>query len=176
MGLISVFALMVFPAIVIIAALRDTTTMTIPNWLCATGLATFAPAAGIAHLNLGEIGLCIGVGLACLGVGIGMFAAGWIGGGDAKLMAVCGLWLGWGPLGPFLISTALGGGVFTLLLVWGRAVAAPIANMGPSWLSRLLKPGGDVPYGVAIAIGALIAFPESALFMKVHPLLPIQLF
>ncbi len=161
MTFIGLVAIMIFPAIVIVAALRDTTTMTIPNWLCAAGIAAFAPAAALAHLSWGEIGLCLAVGLACLACGIGMFAAGWVGGGDAKLIAVCGLWLGWAPIAPFLVSTAIAGGAFTLLLMWSRETASPLASLGPSWLARLLKPGGDVPYGVAIAIGALIAFPES---------------
>jgi prepilin peptidase CpaA len=29
----------------------------------------------------------------------------------------------------------------------------------PGWAMRLLEPGGDAPYGVAIACGALYAFP-----------------
>jgi prepilin peptidase CpaA len=31
-------------------------------------------------------------------------------------------------------------------------------------VERLLEPEGDVPYGVAIAIGALAAFPMSPIF------------
>jgi len=32
---------------------------------------------------------------------------------------------------------------------------------GPAWFSRLAEPGENVPYGVAIAAGALLAFPAS---------------
>ena len=35
--------------------------------------------------------------------------------------------------------------------------------MGPSWFTRLAEPGENVPYGVAIAVGALVAFPASPL-------------
>jgi prepilin peptidase CpaA len=37
-----------------------------------------------------------------------------------------------------------------------------MASQGPAWVGRLLEPKGDVPYGVAIAFGALAAFPASA--------------
>ena len=33
----------------------------------------------------------------------------------------------------------------------------------PAWVERLMEPEGDIPYGIAICAGALIAFPESPL-------------
>jgi prepilin peptidase CpaA len=38
----------------------------------------------------------------------------------------------------------------------------------PAWLERLLAPEGDIPYGIAIAAGALAAFPQSGLMLAVH--------
>jgi prepilin peptidase CpaA len=35
----------------------------------------------------------------------------------------------------------------------------------PAWLDRLLAPAGDIPYGIAIAAGALAAFPHSGLML-----------
>ncbi len=40
-----------------------------------------------------------------------------------------------------------------------------LAAGGPAWLGRLLTPGEDLPYGLAIAVGALAAFPFSALVL-----------
>jgi prepilin peptidase CpaA len=40
----------------------------------------------------------------------------------------------------------------------------PVAT-GPRWVGALLEPKGDIPYGVAIAAGALLAFPSSGLFL-----------
>ncbi len=37
------------------------------------------------------------------------------------------------------------------------------AASGPVWAQRLLTEGEDLPYGLAIAVGALAAFPSSAL-------------
>jgi prepilin peptidase CpaA len=34
---------------------------------------------------------------------------------------------------------------------------------GPAWFTRLAEPKENVPYGVAIAVGALAAFPGSVL-------------
>jgi len=36
-------------------------------------------------------------------------------------------------------------------------------SSGPGWFGRLATPGENVPYGVAIAVGALAAFPASSL-------------
>jgi prepilin peptidase CpaA len=62
----------------------------------------------------------------------------------------------------FLLWTAVAGGVFALLLLQARRVA-PAYPGGPEWLGRLLTPQGDIPYGVAIAAGALAAYPASSL-------------
>ena len=42
-----------------------------------------------------------------------------------------------------------------------RAAVRPMTLLGPSWLSRLAEPGEGVPYGLAIAIGGLAAFPQT---------------
>lgn len=38
-------------------------------------------------------------------------------------------------------------------------MVAPSVSQG--WVINLMQPKGDIPYGVAIAIGALLALPES---------------
>jgi len=153
----------IFPALVIVAALKDATSFTIPNWISIAIVAAFAPAALIGGLSLQAVGVHLGVGLIALVAGMIMFAAGWIGGGDAKLFAASGLWLGLAPLPNFLIVTALSGGALALALVnlrsnWARS----LIPAGPAWVERLRAPKGDAPYGVAIAIGALAAFPQAA--------------
>jgi prepilin peptidase CpaA len=93
-----------------------------------------------------------------------MFAVGWIGGGDAKLFAVACLWLGWTGLPTFLMMTAVSGGVLAIALMNMRTRwLQPFFAGAPAWLNRLSTPDEAVPYGVAIAIGALAAFPQSAL-------------
>jgi prepilin peptidase CpaA len=156
--------LFAFLALVLVAAAKDLTSYTIPNWISLALLAAFAPAAGAAWAAgapLPELALCIGVGAGALLVGVIMFTLGWVGGGDAKLFAASALWLGSSALAPFLFWTAIGGGVLSMALMIGRRRSAQPAGGG--WASALLTPGAPVPYGLAICAGALAALPHSML-------------
>ncbi|THD78053.1 MAG: pilus assembly protein CpaA [Phenylobacterium sp.] len=156
----------VFPALVIVAALRDVTSYTIPNWISLALIAAFPPAALAMGLPLPMLGLHLGVGAGGLVLGMAMFALGWIGGGDAKLFAAAALWLGWPAAATFGVITAVaGGGLAMTLLALRSSSLRPFVVTGPAWFSRLAEPGENVPYGLAIAIGALAAFPASP-FMK----------
>jgi prepilin peptidase CpaA len=160
----SALLLLILPALVIIAAMKDATSFTIPNWISAAAALAFLPAALAVGAPWQNIAANLAFGVAALLVGMGMFAMRWIGGGDAKLLAACALWLGWLAAPMFLLVTALAGGVLAVGLLnlrseWLRA----LIPAGPSWVERLRAEGGDVPYGVAIAVGALAAFPGSTL-------------
>ncbi len=162
-SLLHTLALCAFPAMVIVAALRDMTSYTIPNWISLALIAAFPPVALLAGMSLPLMGVSALVGVAALVAGIAMFALGWIGGGDAKLFAACGLWLGWPAALPFAMWTALAGGGLAVALLWGRRLGQPIAARGPTWFGRLMTPGENVPYGLAICFGALVAFPQSVI-------------
>lgn len=167
MSALAFAALSILPALVVVAALSDVTTMTIPNKLCAALAAAFVPAALVVGLPWETAILHLGGGVAMLAFGAGLFALGWLGGGDAKLLAATALWLGWPGSLTLLLWTAVGGGVVAIgfLAVRKAAVFAP-GLRGPAWMTRLLTPGGDVPYGLAIAAGALAAFPGSELVAR----------
>lgn len=160
---------LVFPLLVTAAALKDLTSFTIPNWISLALVAGWVPAAGAAlaaGVPAAELLTCLGVGVAALLAGMVMFALRWIGGGDAKLMAASALWLGASGLAPFLMWTTLAGGALTFILIAARRHgAAFVGHTGPDaehWVGRLMDRQGDVPYGVAICIGALTAFPYGA--------------
>ncbi|MFK0297997.1 prepilin peptidase [Brevundimonas sp. NPDC090276] len=158
------FALLgVMPVLVIVAGLHDLTTMKIPNWLSGLLVLGFFPAALAVGLPLSVVGWSVGAAVVALFVGAGLFALRWLGGGDAKLMAAVTLWLGLSGLAPFLLFTAMAGGGLCLLLLLARAHLQVYAVNGPIWVTRLMEPKGDVPYGVAIAIGASLAYPASPL-------------
>lgn len=160
---LSLILLAVFPVLAIIAAVHDLTTMKIPNWISGLLILGFFPAALALGLPLSVVGASAGVAVAALFVGAGMFALNWIGGGDAKLLAASVLWMGVSGTLPFLLYTALAGGGFCLLLLTARSHLPLFAQTGPGWVMRLMQPRGDIPYGVAIAIGALLAYPSSPL-------------
>ena len=153
--------MLVFPVAVIAAAVRDATTFTIPNWLCAASALAFFPVAFACGLTPMGYALALGLFVAALIGGMSMFAMGWIGGGDAKLFAVCGLWLGGAAMWPFLAWTAIAGGGLAAFLLMARKWAPGMPYLRAPWIGRLFTPGENVPYGVAIAVGALMAFPES---------------
>lgn len=156
--------LLIFPVLVITAALRDVTSYTIPNWLSLALVAGFPVAALALGLPLPVIGVNFAIGAAALVAGMVMFSLGWIGGGDAKLFAAAALWLGLTPALTFLAVTGISGGALAVGLLGLRSAhIRPFVPHGPAWLARLAEPGENVPYGVAIAVGALAAFPASAL-------------
>jgi prepilin peptidase CpaA len=156
--------LLVFPALIIVGALKDATSYTIPNWISAALILAFFPAAFALGVAPGSIGVHAAIGAAALVLGIGMFALGWIGGGDAKLFAAAGLWLGWPAASTYVFVTCLAGGALALALLNLRSTQLrPLVQRGPPWFVRLTTPGENVPYGMAIAVGALVAFPGSTL-------------
>ena len=163
MNELSLVLLGVMPVLVIVAGLHDLTTMKIPNWLSGLLILGFFPAALDLGLPLSTTAVCVGVALGALVVGAGMFALNWIGGGDAKLMAAVSLWLGLSGLLPFVLFTAVAGGGLCLILLMARRQFQVYALGAPGWVSRLMAPKGDIPYGVAIAAGALLAYSSSPL-------------
>ncbi|MCC7266812.1 MAG: prepilin peptidase [Caulobacteraceae bacterium] len=166
--LLQLVLILAFPALMIVAALRDCSTFTIPNWISLALLGLFPLAAFAVGLPLPAIGLALLLGVGGLLVGMGMFAAGWIGGGDAKILAAATPWLGLAALGPFLVVTAVaGGGLAVFLLFMRSGQISPLLAQGPTWLARLATRGENVPYGVAIAVGALSAFPASDIAQRV---------
>lgn len=156
--------LLVFPAMVTVAGLRDLTSYIIPNWISLVLLAAFVPAALALGLPMGQIGLHLAVGLGGLVLGMALYALGWIGGGDAKLFAAAALWIGWPALVLYVAVVCMAGGAFAVLLIGLRSAwLRPFIPSGPAWFGRLVEPGENVPYGVAIAVGAMAAFPGSNL-------------
>ena len=151
------------PILAIIAAVNDLKTMKIPNWISIGLVVGFFPAALVLELPLTVVGVSAGMALAALFIGAGMFALNWIGGGDAKLLAAATLWMGLSGTLHFLLYTGLAGGAFCMVLLTARSRLPILAQAGPGWVMRLMQPKGDIPYGVAIAIGALLAYPESPL-------------
>ncbi|MCV0414217.1 MAG: pilus assembly protein CpaA [Brevundimonas sp.] len=162
MDILPFIALAPFPVLMVVGGLHDLTTMRIPNWISLALLAAFLPAALLLGLAPLDMAAHLGVGVAALLAGMALFALNWVGGGDAKLLAAACLWMG--PAGslPFLLSSAIVGGLFCLALITARRTIPAFPGL-PAWAARLLEPKGDVPYGVALAGGALLAFPASPL-------------
>ncbi len=53
------------------------------------------------------------------------------------------------------------GGVLTLLIVQLRNYPLPALLTGQTWLERLHNKNSGIPYGVALALGALLIYPDT---------------
>lgn len=158
--LAQIMVLGVFPAAMAYAAASDLLTMTITNWLSLILVAGFYLVALTLGLPVAAIGMHTAAGLAVLAVTFAMFAAGWIGGGDAKFAAAIALWLGFEQLLDYLLLASVFGGLLTLALLAVRRYSLPAPLLGQQWAVRLHAPTTGVPYGIALAAAALLVYPH----------------
>ena len=153
--------LLLFPTLMAFAASSDLFTMTISNRVSLLLVAGFAVMAPLLGLGAAETLSHIGAGLAVLAVTFTFIACGWIGGGDAKLAAATALWLGFDPLLSYLVYASIFGGAMTLFIIRFRAYPLPAMLRGQDWVTRLHRSNEGVPYGIALAAGALVVYPET---------------
>jgi prepilin peptidase CpaA len=154
-------SLTLFPAVMAFAASSDLLTMTIANRVSLILIAGFFVLALLSGLCGAEILSHLEAATAVLVVAFICFARGWIGGGDAKLAAATALWLGFGHLFDYLVYASILGGALTLLIVQFRHMPLPSILAGRAWAERLHREGGGVPYGIALAIAALVVYPQT---------------
>ncbi len=159
--ILDIARLLLFPALMAFAAASDLFTMTISNRVSLALLAGFLVLAALGGMGLQDILLHLGAGAAVLTAAFACFAMGWMGGGDAKVAAAVALWFGFDHLLNFLIYASLFGGALTLLLLQFRQWPLPYLLTGQAWLLRLHDKQSGIPYGIALAIGALMVYPET---------------
>lgn len=155
-------ALTLYPVLVIIAAASDVYVFRIPNWIGAVLAVAFLPLALASGMPAAQLVQHLLAGMVLLGLGYLLFQAGIFGGGDAKLLAAAGLWLGAAGSLTLVSFTALSGGVLGLALLAPRLMrvrAPPASNGSPSRLRKSLQ--ARIPYGFAIAVAVMFALPES---------------
>lgn len=157
--------LLIFPAAMAFAAAMDLVTMTIPNRISLALIAGFvllAPFSGLSWHSL--LVNNVGAALLVFSVVFAMFALGWLGGGDAKLLAACALWVGFDHLLTFLLQTAMLGGLLSLAVLSYRASFPGGAIALPHWAERLHDKTTGIPYGIAIGGAGLIVYPSTPWF------------
>jgi prepilin peptidase CpaA len=159
--ILDIARLLLFPALMAFAAASDLFTMTISNRVSLALAAGFLALALPSGMGLYDILSHAGAGAAVLAVAFVCFAMGWVGGGDAKVAAGAALWFGFGHLLNYLVYASLFGGALTLLLLQFRQWPLPYPFAGQAWLTRLHAKDSGIPYGIALAIGALTVYPET---------------
>lgn len=164
MSFLSETTLIIFPAILIVAAVCDLMTMTIPNRISLILVALFPVAALLGGFSAADTGWHVLAGAGFLVLGFSMFAMNWIGGGDAKLAAATALWIGPAALLEWTVMFAIFGGILTFALLAARRTLLPLVLANQPWISRLHDPRTGVPYGIALSAAGLIIFPHTELF------------
>ena len=159
--ILDILRLLLFPALMAFAAASDLFTMTISNRVSLALVAGFLVLAVFSGMGLHDMLSHAGAGAAVLAVAFVCFAMGWVGGGDAKVAAAAALWFGFGHLLNYLVYASLFGGALTLLLLQFRQWPLPYAFAGQAWLLKLHAKETGIPYGIALAIGALMIYPET---------------
>ena len=149
-------------------AVSDIRSARIPNRLTYSALLAalslrFA-LLGLSGLKSGAVGMLVAGGLFCV-----LFVLGAMGGGDMKLMAAVGAWVGSTQVMTLILAAALAGGVLAIgRMIFGNTVGRTLRNTVQLICYRLtsgLQPHPElnvqslgsqrVPFGVAIAVGAL---------------------
>ncbi len=144
------------------AAAFDVVKFIIPNPIAVSLVALFLVAAMILPFDTDWLSHA-GAALAVFVVGVVSFRFRVLGAGDVMLMTAVALWAGFDLLPWMRLYIALAGGALALALVALRHLATTMAIHG-AWpggaVPRLLYIGEKIPYGVAIAAGAIIVGSE----------------
>lgn len=147
-----------FSAVMAAAAFEDFRRLVIPNLLPAVLCLLWPVYFAFAPSLYGALS-AIGCALAVFLLGAVLFARGWLGGGDVKLLSAATLWAGAGHTPELLMLTGVLGGalaLFLLLPMGSQLAAAGRALLGQPPILAERGLAMPVPYGVAIAGAGLI--------------------
>ena len=141
-----------FAILLVAAAVEDAVRLRISNitvGLVLLGAIVTAFVLGIEPRMWQNVALLV----SALVVGTPLFGRGILGGGDVKLLAATFAWFNLSAAPTVLMAVALSGGVLALLVIALRSF-----NWSDKTRQRavVLQRRGGIPYGVAIAAGALI--------------------
>lgn len=160
--------LTIFCCLMVWAAISDIRFFILSNRLCLS-VAILYPVF-IASLyfsgyqiTLGSIGWSIGISLLIFSFLVFLFARGYIGGGDVKLIPAIALWAGPSRILEFLLITTIFGGLVALLIISFRYLKNYISlhkssekiNFSMSESAESEHEENNIPYGVGISIGGL---------------------
>lgn len=160
---ISFIIFAVFVLAMLMAAITDATTMTIPNWISVMLFVSFLAVSPFVMSSWSMFGEHLLVGTTVFLFGFAMFAGGWFGGGDAKLMAATSFWWQWTDLGFYLVWSVFAGGILAMIILFSRKYL-PVTVLGADWVYKLVKLNDDMPYGLALAFGGIFTLLNSEIF------------
>lgn len=147
-AIVSLCLLAALGLLLVSAGIEDAHKREIANWKNAA-IALLAVPWWVANgLSLWpDIAIQIGIAVAVFAIFAAAFHFGMMGGGDVKMIAALALWFPFQPLMTMLVIMSLAGGAITLLMLLDK------------WLRRQ-SAQPEIPYGIAIAIAALLMLRE----------------
>jgi prepilin peptidase CpaA len=153
---LAVSALPMFAVLLTLALVSDVVWLRIPNWITLSLLTVFLIVASATPHDAAWWLSHFGAGVLMLTVGLGLFAWGKLGGGDAKLMAGIGLWAGLGLLPPLLLAIGvINGAVILAFMAMRRYSIGEFLETHGIQLQSLSQ-GKDMPFAVAAAAGSWV--------------------
>ena len=154
----------VFPFCMVFAAISDMLSMTIANRVSIILVGTFAVVAPLTGMDWATYGWHFAAAGLALSITFGLFALGGMGGGDAKLIAASSLWMGFNfnLLFYLIVSTMIGGALTVAILSYRRSPLADFTGRNV-FLRHFADHKAGIPYGLALGLGGLIAYPDSPL-------------
>ena len=158
----------VYAGLLLLAAGYDIWVRRIPNWTIVGLLGVFLVGLTQGWLTSSVVS-CLAAFVLALLAGFPMFASRVMGAGDVKLLAAAALFAGMDNLLPLTVATALAGGALAITALAVRPYKEVLAASG--WP----QPRAGLPYGVAIAAGALYAGWSSGLLAASYHLAHIDL-
>lgn len=166
--------------VLIVAAVIDGAILKVPNWLTFPFI-----ICGWVHCTL-QAGWA-GLGFSLLGTFVGMMLllvlrnVGGMGGGDVKLLAGVGAWLGTVVTLYAFAATAIVGGIMAVFMIWKSGNPAKHIAMAiqileewktvrkPSELSKIARARKPdmylLPYGIPMAIGSIAYFAYAGMLI-----------
>ena len=162
-----------------VIALYDFSFYRIPNVLVLLLILIYCCSAPFL-LSFSEILISSGIFAGTLAVGFLLFFFGIFGGGDAKYLAVTGMWAGSEHYLPFILITTLAGGALALIYLlsqrififcssglWNQILLVEkrytklryvwsFSGKGPETHKEPAIKGNVLPYGVAISFGMIV--------------------
>ena len=158
----------VFTLLLVVGCVTDLRSRKIPNELVLAILVTgWLFALAVSPDSLRALGMSLAGTAVGFGIWILFYLVGVIGAGDVKFFAAAGAWLGPGATWRAALVAAVAGGVLAIvMLIMERRLGAVLRRFAIAASSRTLvavpeqtvMPGDKhrhLPYGVALAIGAL---------------------
>lgn len=165
-----IFCVLIAMGFTLASAISDFRSMTIPNIYSGLIVLAFVPAyladyftgSGMEYFAAWNSHVLAAV--LVFAISFVLFAMKIMGAGDSKLCSAVALWTGLSGLAPLLFYMAVTGAVLAIVTkILNKKVLFVSPHTG-GWVDQSQKGHLGVPYGIAICVGAMIAFYQLGYF------------